>query len=616
MQCVESFPPLPEVDYTAYYEESIVYLYFHLTRKQDKTMTIDIAHRLHHVLDMMKGKSKGEADVDMVLSHYHSLLLRLIRHTRSMVSNKYGCGKGENELTYMMLYIWYLHFPDVAIQEAKACFTTYGSWRDFPYLCNYIFQHTNNKFHSFIERCIDMANTQLAADLETWKFSIHCFSRDHISNIAKWIPREKKQFDWLHHRCVLDWTKRKFPYILDTALMDESYEKALRKCSRYYRKAFTTLNKALDTTQIKQCAGNRGAIHPDTVSPITAMKQRRTLTRESDSERKERKERKELLDHTGHTVFHGTRDVLPLSYFIKEAYVLSGQEEREGSERKERKERKEREEREESSQSVAQQCPSTPSEPQKTFQGFCPANFLTKTSQENPKGRRGTAGETGFPASISIERLNQEWQHYSSTISNDGFHRMLPMIDVSWSMYENKGTSYYSAIGLAILISERSSYSNRILAYGNTPEWIIFDPDMTFFEKVSLLQHSIRSIQFGKSYLEKALVLVHKALDESQGESQGESSQGRKVKYPILVVISDSFAGVAEYDMPIQQRMIYWNVSTHRNTELPCAYNQRNCILLSGINGGLLSNFRLLKRHTKNRAYSPYSFIKALLSGH
>jgi len=541
MQCVESFPPLAEVDYTAYYEESIVYLYFHLTRKQDKTMTIDIAHRLHHVLDMMKGK--GEADVDLVLSHYHSLLLRLIRHTRTMVSNKDGCGKGENELTYMMLYIWYLHFPEVAIQEAKACFTTYGSWRDFPYLCNYIFQHTNNKFHSFIERCIDMANTQLAADLETWKFSIHCFSRDHISNVAKWIPREKKQFDWLHHRCVLDWTKRKFPYILDTALMDESYEKALRKCSRFYRKAFTTLNKALDTTQIKQCAGNRGAIHPDTVSPITAMKQRRTLTRQDVLGSKD-------------TVFHGTRDVLPLSYFMKEAYALS--------------EREEREERGESSQSVA----------------------------------------------ISIERLNQEWQHYSSTISNDGFHRMLPMIDVSWSMYENKGTSYYSAIGLAILISERSSYANRILAYGNTPEWIIFDPDMTFFEKVSLLQHSIRSIQFGKSYLEKALVLVHKALDESQGESQGESSQGRKVKYPILVVISDNFAGVAEYDMPIQQRMIYWNVSTHRNTELPCAYNQKNCILLSGINGGLLSNFRLLKRHTKNRAYSPYSFIKALLSGH
>jgi hypothetical protein len=541
MQCVESFPPLAEVDYTAYYEESIVYLYFHLTRKQDKTMTIDIAHRLHHVLDMMKGK--GEADVDLVLSHYHSLLLRLIRHTRTMVSNKDGCGKGENELTYMMLYIWYLHFPEVAIQEAKACFTTYGSWRDFPYLCNYIFQHTNNKFHSFIERCIDMANTQLAADLETWKFSIHCFSRDHISNVAKWIPREKKQFDWLHHRCVLDWTKRKFPYILDTALMDESYEKALRKCSRFYRKAFTTLNKALDTTQIKQCAGNRGAIHPDTVSPITAMKQRRTLTRQDVLGSKD-------------TVFHGTRDVLPLSYFMKEAYALS--------------EREEREERGESSQSVA----------------------------------------------ISIERLNQEWQHYSSTISNDGFHRMLPMIDVSWSMYENKGTSYYSAIGLAILISERSSYANRILAYGNTPEWIIFDPDMTFFEKVSLLQHSIRSIQFGKSYLEKALVLVHKALNESQGESQGESSQGRKVKYPILVVISDNFAGVAEYDMPIQQRMIYWNVSTHRNTELPCAYNQKNCILLSGINGGLLSNFRLLKRHTKNRAYSPYSFIKALLSGH
>jgi hypothetical protein len=37
-----------------------------------------------------------------------------------------------------------------------------------------------------------------------------------------------------------------------------------------------------------------------------------------------------------------------------------------------------------------QQCPPTPSESKKTFQGFFPANFLTKNSEETtgPKGRR------------------------------------------------------------------------------------------------------------------------------------------------------------------------------------------------------------------------------------
>jgi hypothetical protein len=58
-----------------------------------------------------------------------------------------------------------------------------------------------------------------------------------------------------------------------------------------------------------------------------------------------------------------------------------------------------------------QQCPPTPSESKKTFQGFFPANFLTKNSEETtgPKGRRGTAGEPGFPAiSEYIRRLPED----------------------------------------------------------------------------------------------------------------------------------------------------------------------------------------------------------------
>jgi hypothetical protein len=524
------FPELDAFNYDEYFKESIVYLYFHLTRKQNDEDIILLSNKLFDILDMLRKQMKNDA----YYKSYYKILFNMIGYTRSIISDKNGCGKGENELTYMMIYVWYLNFPEDAIHAVKECFYKYGTWRDFPYLCGYVFKRTNNKFHSLIEHCIDIANTQLAIDLETWKFSINCFSREHISMVAKWIPREHKQFDWLHNRCVLNWAKKKFPHILDSALTDESYDKALNKCNRYYRKTFTTLNKALDTPQIKQCSQNIDKINPLTVSPITKIKQKRTLHIEPvsrlDDERQETRTVK------------GTRNVLPLCYFIKEAYEI-----------------------------------------------------INEDSQNNER----------------ITRLNNDWNDYSSKISMGGFHNMLPMIDVSSSMYEYNGISYYTAIGLAILISERSSLENRIMAYGMNPEWIILEKDTTFYQKVENIYKSIQSIQFGKSCLYKSLELIEKTVTDA---NQTTSS---KIKHPILVIISNQFYSPNEeenyYTLPIQQRVIYWNVSTHMNTQLPCLYNQRNCIIMSGLSGGLLSNFKILKQYSRNKAYYPDSFIISIL---
>lgn len=531
----EAFPEIEPFDYNTYFEENIVFLYFHLTRKRDDndidvlSITLsDTLSMLHSYMKTHSGTAFASEKQKEDIRRYYNILFRMIGDTRSIISNEHGCGKGENELTYMMIYEWYLHFPKAALAAANACFHKHGSWRDFPYLCNYVFRKTSNKFHSLIEHCIDMANTQLAADLETWKFSVNCFSRDHISTVAKWIPRENKQFDWLHHRCVLNWAKKKFPHILDSALTDESYEKAVFKCNRFYRKTFATLNKALDTTQIKQCSQNIDKIDPKMVSPITAMKQSRTLRRERDDR---------ITD------FKGTRSVMPVWYFIKEAYALL----------------------------------------------------------ENPLDNNDR-----------IKTLNQEWAAYSANISNDGFHNTLPMIDVSSSMYEYSGVSYYTAIGLALLISERSSLSDRIMAYGIQSEWIVLEKGAAFFDKVKTIRQAIRPIQWSQSGLVKALELVHSHVETAQKENPAIFSRtlgSNRIKHPILVIISDSFEGVADYKMPIQQRVIYWNVSTHMNTQLPCKYNQRNCIIMSGLCGGLLSNFKRLKRYSRNRAFMPFDFI-------
>jgi len=558
----EAFPEIEPFDYNTYFEENIVFLYFHLTRKREDSDIKILSNTLSDVLGILHKEMKKSEKVTKKhsfayekqkenLRRYYNILFRMIGDTRSVISDENGCGKGENELAYMMIYEWYLQFPKAALAAVKACFHKHGSWRDFPYLCNYVFRKTSNKFHSLIEHCIDMANTQLAADLETWKFSVNCFSRDHISNVAKWIPRENKQFDWLHHRCVLNWAKKKFPHILDSALTDESYEKAVFKCNRFYRKTFATLNKALDTTQIKQCSQNIDKIDPKMVSPITAMKQARTLKRGSVGGNRIRirirneEEEEEEGEGKGTIGFKGTRSVMPLSYFMKEAYAL----------------------------------------------------LENPLIQDNDR----------------VKTLNQEWTDYSANISNDGFHNTLPMIDVSSSMYDYSGVSHYTAIGLAILISERSSLSDRIMAYGIQPEWIILENGATFFDKVKTISEAIRPIQWSQSDLVKALELVHSHIDTAQKENQAvvfsRTLGSNRIKHPILVIISDSFAGVAEYQMPIQQRVIYWNVSTHMNTQLPCKYNQRNCIIMSGLCGGLLSNFKHLKRYSRNRAFMPFDFI-------
>lgn len=522
------FPEIEPFDITTYLEEQLVLIYFNLTRKENTENTDNLAKMLTDVLEFIKTNLQNKKEE---VKPFLSLFFRLIGETRSIISDEYSAGKGENELTYMMISVWYDIFPDLTRQLLLPCFTIYGSWRDAPYLCEYIRKKKNNKYHSLIDIVIDLANKQLYADLESWKFSTNAFSRNHISNIAKWIPRENKKLDWLHSRFTYDWAKKQYSYIIDTAQTDESYEKAMMKCKRIYRKTYSLLNKALDTIQIKQCSQNTANIDSKNISPLTEMKQTRTLTRlHSISEN--------IND------FSGCRTVLPISYFIKEAYLILS---------------------------------------------------------------------TGSQLPCRIDRLNKQWDQYSGTISSDGFANMLPMVDVSWSAQPE---SFYSAMGLAVLVAERTSYGKRILAYGSNAVWINMEADTTFFSMIQTIYENIQSIQYTTSEIHKAFSLIHTAVEETKRENTLFDIKEKiylKTKLPKLVIFSNNFEGLDKYEMPIRQKLILWNTSMTTTKILPCKFNQRNYILLSGISGGLISNFRVLKKYSKNRAYTPYSFIHELL---
>jgi len=60
---MEAFPEIEPFDYNAYFEENIVFLYFHLTRKREDSDIDILSNTLSDVLGMLhKEMKKGEVN--------------------------------------------------------------------------------------------------------------------------------------------------------------------------------------------------------------------------------------------------------------------------------------------------------------------------------------------------------------------------------------------------------------------------------------------------------------------------------------------------------------------------------------------------------------------------
>ena len=159
-------------------------------------------------------------------------------------------------------------------------------------------------------------NSQLDIDLDIQHMSTIPNTKQSISNVAKWIPREHKQFDWLYNKLVLHWIRTNKPYILNTAT-GLSYISAISKSKRLYRKKISFLNKILDTTQIKLCARNRQNIIPNRVSRYTQMKLPDLLFEYDDAGFTN------LLDYNDESNFDNpTVAPLPIYHYVKRAFQI------------------------------------------------------------------------------------------------------------------------------------------------------------------------------------------------------------------------------------------------------------------------------------------------------
>ena len=540
------FPILKKVDFHQFFKEQIIFFYFNLFKK-NTWINVELSKKLSDVLHLLKKNIQK----DPGFIEYLVLFYRMIGHIRDIYF-----GKGEHDISYMLLMVFYDVYPILAIyamhrfvQPNDILNIPYGSWRDIKYLCDYIRKNSPKKEnHELIQYCIELMNSQFKTDYETWRFSIHARSRNHISNVSKWIPREYKKFHWLFNMLVLDWTKTNKPFLLNNNV-SIFYSKAILKAIRIYRRRVSLLNKALDTTEIKQCSQNWNEIDPKNIPCYTLMKQRSLIFGKSEKYQVcSKKIREHFENDKNSSQYYGLfnkylSNSYPVAFFVKEAFRLL------------------------------------------------------------------KSDDIGSQKDL----LNKQWKMFSKTICINEFDNVLPIIDSSFYMQSNDSESFYSAIGYSVLIAERSSFGKRILMVDYQSTWVNFDSETDFIDIIENIHNSIISRSNTLINIDHSMELIVYSLLQSNSTKRFIENM-KLVFFSVFHDINmDSFKKpFLKYGLSLPIFM-FWNLSKQEIIE-----PFDNIYVLSGISNGLLyvlcDLLKYIKTNKKNQDVDTYDNVCFILN--
>lgn len=242
-----------EYGWSEHIQEKIVQLNFQLNRTNSNQTLLQSKFR--ELLLVLRNQKNS------INLSYLTTLYQLTAFTRDIIS-----GKGEYQLTYMLIKEWYDHFPQLALNMLTHLVHKgnnehpFGSWKDMKYFFKYCISNGVLINHPMIDHCVSLINNQLKLDIKS----------DNPSLLAKWIPREKSSFGQMYEPLACNYFKE----YLQTAKSDVSKNKAKMKCKTRYRQLISNLNKKLGTTQIFQCNQVWSYINFNKVTSITISKQK------------------------------------------------------------------------------------------------------------------------------------------------------------------------------------------------------------------------------------------------------------------------------------------------------------------------------------------------------
>jgi len=630
------FPALEPIDLHSVIKNKIVSLYFNLTRKTEWVAIHELAIEFDSLLDLifkeirknigshieLQKSSNSEIydkEVDtkknqliaeiFVLKIYLSYLFKLIAQTRDIVH-----GKGERDLTYMLISVWYNYLPIPAMFALRLItqnmenssvaeldglpelFSSYGSWADIKHFCNYV--HTREKDEKkknvLIDTALGLLNHQLAVDKRNWDKTMDDYINDSIVNImslktrpcgrdimsfaAKWAPREKSKFGWMFDKLAEQYCAlylEKGEYIAKNDNID--------KKKRYYRKLISRLNRELDTVQIKQCSNRWADINPENVSITTMMKQNKAFM------------------NMNHRVSRKKKTVDLHS-------ILSTEDDRETCASKFRE----------------------------FYNDFCDTEFgETEAETENLRRNKKTVVSISEYVKKAIQLVESK-SVYKSNDENDDLYTQIQWLNHSWKKVINsypinadKGynipildiscdlsaSEIHTAIGIAILVAQRSRVP-RIMISDHNPEWFIIQEHDEFTDIVQRIYTYVnRATDFN---ITKTFDLICQSID-STGLSTNEIS---RIYFVIITRFVDhsnvSWKQLFD-DFYIKTNtepyMIYWNINEHKmgvRSVNELVEMKEKMLLLSGGSFAMLEYFNKFGMEGI-RKMTPYQYILEIL---
>jgi hypothetical protein len=530
-----------EYQWSNHIRENILQFYFQLTRTSNEITLRKLESRLIHLLSTLT-EQNHTSEKDTIIA-YLSYLYCLIGQTRDIIE-----GKGEYMLTYMMIYVWYHYYPDLAFFALEKLVQPienehpYGCWKDMKYFYKYCRDKGCNDDHPLIEKIIEITNRQLRQDQQTFTnpYSIN----PNISLASKWIPREKsKKWENLYTLLASD-------YFKETG--KKSSEKAILKCKIEYRKMISTLNKYLDTTQVKQCDREWREIDFNKVTSITLSKNKKAFlnVKKNGDTRREEDDRiicaNHFTNYIGESIKNNT-DIkgkrIGMNDFTKEALEL-----------------------------------------------------INERNQNIPVSEQ---------LQTQMDLLNMQWKNNSSQTTT--LKKMIAMVDVSGSM---EGEPLYAAIALGIRIAEKSMVGNRIMTFSANPTWVNLESSKTFLDKVE----TIKEAEWGlNTNFYKALDKILDAIIETklhpeevkdmtlvilsdmqidQGDDSNMKISNENPNWSLYSNIREKYeaTGIRLYGKPFQPpHLLFWNL---RSTDgFPNVSNEANTSMVSGFSPSLLNSF-------------------------
>lgn len=187
---------------------------------------------------------------DMIAKEHLITFMKLIVHIRSVN------GYRKTFASYVMLDALSNFFESGSKLVFKMFVTEVGCWKDIKRFYDYYGEYRDNACESnLIHYGIELANEQLKLDMNAMEEGKY----EQISYASKWIPREKGKYNSLY--CSLAYHYFRNYFNDNNNGINE--DKACNKAKMNYRKILTSLNKQLDTVQIKQCNKNWSKINPE-----------------------------------------------------------------------------------------------------------------------------------------------------------------------------------------------------------------------------------------------------------------------------------------------------------------------------------------------------------------